>query len=134
MKALELATLLFVYPELAASEGETLASLSFSDRSLDRFRHELLNLAASDFRLERKGLEDHLGRSGQQDLVDKLTSRAATLAGVEDPSAQFRATVAQLRELAEGGSERAKAVERFKSEGTEESWSDAARLLGQRND
>jgi DNA primase len=134
MKEVELATLLFVHPELAASEGETLASLTFSDRSLDRFRHELLNLAASEFRLERKGLESHLGRSGQQDLVDRLTSRAAALAGIEDAGAQFRATVAQIRDLAEGGSERARAVERFKSEGTEESWSDAARLLGQRND
>jgi hypothetical protein len=134
MKEVELATLLFVHPELAASEGEALASLSFSDRSLDRFRHELLNLAASDFRLERRGLEGHLGRSGQQDLVDKLTNRAAALAEVEDASAQFRATVAQLRDLAEGGTERARAMERFKSEGTEESWREAARLLGQRSD
>ena len=135
MKELELATLLFTAPELAATRGEALADLVFSDRSLDRFRHELLNLAASGFRLERQALETHLGRSGQQDLADKLGQRAAGLADAEeDADARFCTCVAQLRDLADGGSERAKAMERFKTEGTEESWNDAARLLGSRND
>jgi DNA primase len=135
VKELELATLLFTAPELAATRGEALADLVFSDRSLDRFRHELLNLAASGFRLERQALETHLGRSGQQDLADKLGQRAAGLADAEeDADARFCTCVAQLRDLADGGSERARAMERFKTEGTEESWSDAVRLLPSRND
>jgi DNA primase len=134
MKELELVTLLFAHPELAATQGEALAELPFSDRSLDRFRHELLNLAASGFRLERQALEAHLGRSGQQDLADKLGQRASGLADAdEDPDARFCTCVAQLRQIADGGAERARALERFKTEGTEESWSDAARLLGSRD-
>jgi hypothetical protein len=131
---LELVTILFAHPELAATYGGTLAELPFSDRSLDRFRHELLNLAASGFRLERHALEAHLGRSGQQDLVEKLQARAAASAEEEDADARFRAAAAQLRELAGGNAERARAMERFKTEGTEESWRDAARFLGNRGD
>jgi hypothetical protein len=36
--------------------------------------------------------------------------------------------------MAELDPERARAMERFKSEGTEESWRDARRLLGSRED
>ena len=48
-------------PKSPIRHGEILAELPFSDRSLDRLRHELLNLAASGFRLENPGLGDPSG-------------------------------------------------------------------------
>jgi len=137
MKERELVTLLFLHPELAATHGETLADLVFLDRSLDSFRHELLNLAASGSRLERQALEAHFGRSGQADLVERLSSWAARITVSDDthgPDARFQAAVDTLKGMAEGRPALSQAVERFKIEGTEESWSDAARLLGNRSD
>ena len=45
----------------------------------------------------------------------------------EDIEARWLRAVSQLRDMADP--ERDRAVERFKSEGTEESWQDARRLL-----
>jgi DNA primase len=47
----------------------------------------------------------------------------------EDVEARWLRAATQLREMAELDPERKRAVERFNSEATEESWSDAHRLL-----
>ncbi len=149
LKEAELCTLLFHHPALAAIHSETLALLPFSDASLDRFRHELLNLAASGSRLENPGLENHLVRIGMADLVERLNARAlasgeiAPADGAQNGPAQENAdsedfetrwlrAAAQLRDMAELNPERVRAMERFKSEATEESWRDAKRLLDTR--
>jgi DNA primase len=126
--------------------SELVAELPFSDRVLDRFRAELLNLAASGSSLENQGLEAHLVRHGMSDLVERLNARAQASGEVapaddsqgnvdaEDVEARWLRAAAQLREMAETAPERARAFERFKSEATEESWRDAQRLLdGRRN-
>src|ERR1700744_5445120 len=140
LKELELATLLLRHPQLGVSHAEMVADLPFSDRSLDRFRHELLNLAASGSRLENQGFENHLVRNGMADLVERLNARALASGEIasaenasqghgddEDIEARWLRAVSQLRDMADP--ERDRAVERFKSEGTEESWQDARRLL-----
>ena len=135
VKELELAALLFHTPELAARHGEELAEIPFSDRVLDRFRHELLNLAASSSRLENRALENHLVRHGMAELVERLKARAggdipADANAEEDVEARWLRAAQQLREIAELAPERFRAMERFKSEATEESWRDAQKLLG----
>ena len=72
MKETEIAALLLLEPDLAARHGELLADLPFTDRELDRFRHVLLNLAASGSSLEKQGFETHLTRLGMTDLVRAL--------------------------------------------------------------
>ena len=138
-KEMELARLLFDHPDLAARHGETLALLVFSERQLDRLRHELLNLAASGARLESQGLENHLVRQGMADLPAQLGRRtgepepsdtALEVAHDEDFDARFLRAAQDLREMAEREPERARALERFKTEGTEEAWRDAQRLFG----
>ena len=146
VKETELAALLLEAPELALIHAEMLAALPFSDRQLDRLRQELLNLAASGFRLEKEALETHLVRSGMAELVERLAARRAPgqisaadaaqergqgrAADGGDIEARWLRAVADLREMAELGPERVRAMERFKFEGTEESWRDAHRLLG----
>jgi DNA primase len=123
-------------PEIAVRQGETLAALHFSDPFLDRLRQELLNLAASGFRLEKGGLENHLVRAGMAELVERLLAPGAQApAGQESANgedARFLRAAAQLREMADLAPERNRAVERFKSEATEENWLQAQRLLGNR--
>ena len=149
VKEAELASLLFEAPELALIHAETLATLPFSDPNLDKLRHELLNLAASGFRLEKEGLEAHLVRSGMAELVARLKARRAAgqvapaddaqergqggAADGDDVEARWLRAVADLREMAELGPERVRAFERYKSEATEENWHDARRLLGPHN-
>jgi DNA primase len=142
-KEMELAVLLFAHPGLALSHDEDLAKLPFANRVLDSFRHELLNLAASGSRLEKQGLEAHLMRHGMSDLVERLNGRAMTSGdpaddggqrNAEDIEARWLRAASQLREMAELGPERARAFERFKSEATEESWRDAARTPGTRDE
>jgi DNA primase len=142
LKEAELARILMEDPELAARHGETLAALPFADASLDRLRHELLNLAASGFRLESRGLENHLVRKGMADLVERLGARRkggdpAPADGpggndAEDSEARFLRAAAGLRDMAELQPERSRAVERFKDEPTDETWRDAQRLLAGR--
>ncbi len=146
VKEEEVASLLLEAPELAVAHAETLAALVFSDPQLDRLRRELLNLAASGSRLENRGLKTHLQRSGMAELVQRLQARhggsqsAAAdrtqegTADGEDIEARWLGAVAQLREMAELAPERLRAVERFKSEATEESWCDARRLFGTSSD
>ena len=140
VKEFELAALLLAEPGARRAARRVLAELPFTDRSLDRLRHELLNLAASGFRLEKQGLENHLVRQGMAELVARLNARAvggsdpadAADADAEDVDARFLQAASDLREMAEREPERARAMERFKNEGTEESWLDAQRLLRHR--
>jgi DNA primase len=137
-KELELAGLLLKDPEIAERHGEILAALPFSDRQLDSLRHELLNLAASGFRLENRGLENHLIRKGMADLVTRLGHGRAGEpsdipsegADAEDTEARFLLAARQLRDMAELEPERQRAAERHKSEATEESWGEFQRLRG----
>jgi DNA primase len=138
VKETELCRLLLQDPEIAARHGEVLAALHFSDPLLDRLRQELLNLAASGRRLEKGGLENHLVRAGLAELVERLLAQSARApAGqqsAEGEDARFLEAAAQLREMAELAPERKRAVERFKSEATEENWLQAQRLLGIRSE
>ncbi|MBI1330759.1 MAG: DNA primase [Alphaproteobacteria bacterium] len=143
VKEMELAVLLLEVPELALHHAETLAALPFSDPILDRLRHELLNLAASGFHLEKRGLENHLVRTGLGNIVERLKARGVQKsveddgkgsADGDDAEARWLSAAAQLREMAELAPERQRAVERFTSEATEESWQAARRLLGAQND
>jgi DNA primase len=138
---LELGRLLFQLPSLAALHGETLAALSFSDTLLDRLRRELLNLAASGFRLESGGLENHLVRKGMAELVARFDTRrdeggvpSADIVpgGADDREARFLRAAASLRDMAELEPERSRAVERFNDEPSAENWADAQRLLAGR--
>ncbi len=155
MKEQELASLLWQRPDLAALHSEPLASLPLSDPSLDRLRHELLNLAASGGRLETKALETHLVRVGLTELAEHLARRAsseiATVADGEtsegaairdageeaELEARWLEAAHQLRDMAELTPERSRALERFRSEASEESWRDVQKLLaprGQQNE
>ncbi len=129
VKEMELARLLLKDPEIAERQGEALAALPFSDRSLDTLRHELLNLAASGFRLEIQALENHLVHRGMADLVARLSAGRGgsgdlgdVPSGDEDAEAQFLRAASELREMAEIGPERQRAAERYRAEGTPESW------------
>ena len=144
VKEAEVLALLLDAPEILERRYEMLAGLPLSDRSLDSLRHELLNLAASGFRLETVGLEDHLVRAGMASLLGRLKTRRAAVSGdssrgrnaegggaidVDAIETRWLEAAAQLRELAEFEAERKKALERFVSEANEESWRDWHRLL-----
>jgi DNA primase len=119
---------------LGLRHGELLAELPFTDPQLDRLRTQLLNLAASGSSLEKQGFENHLHRLGLADIVARLHARAAIEADpadeTDDFDARFLKAASDLREMAERAPERARAMERFKTEGTEESWNEAQKLLG----
>ncbi len=126
VKESELCRLLLEDPEIAARQGEILAALQFSDPLLDRLRQELLNLAASGSRLEKRGLENHLVRAGLAELVENLRAH-----GVQAPASQesadgedsrFLQVAAQLRDMAERVPERMRAPKHVDPEMTEESW------------
>jgi DNA primase len=137
MKEAELARLLLKEPEIAERQGEILAALPFSAGSLDTLRHELLNLAASGFRLEKQALENHLVRRGMADLVARLGRGGApgdVPSGVDDAEAQFLQAAQELREMAEIGPERQRAAARYRADGDEESWAEYRRLKGFSND
>jgi DNA primase len=93
-KEMELGRLLVAAPEIALSEAESLAVLELADPSLDRLRHELLNLAASGSSLEKAGVQTHFTRKGMADLLARFAG-----ATVEDPHASFQRAVSDLREL-----------------------------------
>jgi DNA primase len=145
-KEIELIQMLLEAPEIAARQGEILAALPFGDRSLDRLRREVLDLAASGFRLEKRGLENHLIRAGLGELLERLgvphaqgglggeTADVPAGAGqgdaqVDDIETRWLRAAEQLREMAEIAPERLRAMERFKADGSEESWLEAHRLL-----
>ena len=93
-KELELGRLLVESPEVVPVEAESLAGLDVHDPSLDRLRHELLNLAASGSSLEKAGVQAHFTRKGMADLLARFSGAA-----VEDPLASFQRAMADLREL-----------------------------------
>jgi DNA primase len=77
------------------------------------------------------------------ELVERLRARRASGdivpahdgsegGDAEDVEARWLRAATQLREIAELDPERKRAVERFNSEATEESWGDAHRLLASR--
>ncbi|HUO88157.1 MAG TPA: DNA primase [Rhizomicrobium sp.] len=137
MKEVEIACLLVAEPDLGYRHAELLADLPLLDAELDSLRRVLLNLAASGSSLEKQGFENHLTRQGMADLVARLKLRAAggtepadaSSGGPEDFDARFLQAASDLREMAERAPERARAMERFKTEGTEESWQEAQKLL-----
>jgi DNA primase len=140
IKETELARLLLAEPWLAQRHAELLAAFVFRDPSLDSLRRELLNVAASGQRLESRGFENHLVAKGMAELVARLrgqqSSGDAAPKGEEsrggdvgDQEAHFIQAVASLRELTEFEPERARAVERFNDQPSDETWADAQRLL-----
>src|SRR6202012_822259 len=140
MKERELCSLLLQHPELGLSHAEMVAELPLSDRVLDRFRHELLNLAASGSRLENQGFEAHLVRHGMTDLVERLNARALASGEIapadqgeghaddEDIEARWLRAASQLRDMAATGAERSRASARFTSEAYAHSRHDVTRL------
>jgi DNA primase len=131
-KETELAALLLEQPALAQAHGEKLAELSFRDPSLDRLRHELLNLAASGSSLEKAPVLNHFVRLGMADLLTRLS--AASKPGSEslpedDTEARFLRAAADFRALAEWEPERERALQRLGAEGSEDAWREAQRYL-----
>ncbi|HEX4157914.1 MAG TPA: DNA primase [Rhizomicrobium sp.] len=143
LKETEVLALLLDAPEIIERQHEQLAALPLADRSLDNLRNELLNLAASGFRLETGTLEGHLERAGMGHLVERLKlrrmprptgsdlDRKSADGGGGDTGeieAKWLRAAAQLRDMAESDPERRSALERFISEASEESWRDWHRL------
>ena len=108
-KEIELGRLLVETPVLALVEAELLAELDIKDPSLDRLRHELLNLAASGSSLEKAGVEIHFTRKGMADLLARFAGLA-----VEDPHASFQRAIKDLRELTGHPSDARRLLERRK--------------------
>ncbi|HWY60442.1 MAG TPA: DNA primase [Rhizomicrobium sp.] len=130
LKEAELATLLLSHPALALSQGELVASLPFLDPSLDRLRHELLNLAASGSSLEKPPVLNHLLHQGMAELLTRLGTRENDQdEAMHETEARFLRAAGDLREMAEWEPERARAFQRLGSEASEESWQEARRLL-----
>ncbi|MBS0281701.1 MAG: hypothetical protein JSR25_11110, partial [Proteobacteria bacterium] len=134
-KEAELGSLLLETPSLALSHGEKLAELPFRDPSLDRLRHELLNLAASGSSLEKTPVLNHFMRLGMAELLARLGATSKPGAPTPDSmpedetEARFLRAAADFRDMAEGEPERERALRRFAAEGSEESWHEARRLL-----
>lgn len=98
-KETELGRLLVLQPEIALLEGEALAELDVLDPSLDRLRHELLNLAASGASLEKAGVQAHFARKGMAELLARFAGPAA-----DDAHASFQRAVQDLHHLVGGES------------------------------
>jgi DNA primase len=109
-KEMELGRLLVESPEIALAQAESLAVLDLQDPSLDRLRHELLNLAASGSSLEKAGVQTHFTRTGMADLLARFAGSS-----VEDPQASFQRAVADLRELAGHQTDARRLLERRKA-------------------
>jgi DNA primase len=108
-KEIELGRLLVEAPSIALAEAESLAILDVADPSLDRLRHELLNLAASGSSLEKAGVQTHFTRKGMADLLVRFAGAA-----VEDPHASFQRALADLRELSGHQTDARRLLERRK--------------------
>jgi DNA primase len=134
-KEAELGALLLETPSLALTHGEKLAELPFRDPSLDRLRHELLNLAASGSSLEKTPVLNHFMRLGMAELLARLGATSKPGAPTPDSmpedetEARFLRAAADFRDMAEGEPERERALRRFAAEGSEEAWYEARRLL-----
>jgi DNA primase len=90
--------------------------LDFVDPSLDRLRHELLNLAASGSSLEKAGVQTHFTRKGMADLLANFAGPA-----VEDPLASFQRAVLDLRALAGLRGDAQRLLERRKAQADQQS-------------
>ena len=108
-KELELGRLLVESPDIALAEAEILAVLDVQDPSLDRLRHELLNLAASGSSLEKAGVQAHFTRKGMAELLARFAGHP-----VDDPRASFQRAVSDLRELSGHQNEARRLLERRK--------------------
>jgi DNA primase len=108
-KEMELGRLLVESPDIALAEAESLAELDLKDPSLDRLRHELLNLAASGSSLEKAGVQIHFTRKGMADLLARFAGIVA-----EDPHASFQRALKDLRELTGHQSDARRLLERRK--------------------
>ncbi|MGH6828935.1 MAG: DNA primase [Rhizomicrobium sp.] len=134
-KELEVAQLLLARPGLALCHAERLAELSFRDPSLDRLRHELLNLAAAGSSLERAPVLTHLERQGMAETLARLGAGSKPGATTpesmpeDDTEARFLRAAADVRAMAQWEPERERAFQRFAAEGSEESWQEASRFL-----
>ena len=115
-KEMELGRLLIQAPEIALAQGECLADLDFADPSLDRLRHELLNLAASGSSLEKAGVQTHFTRKGMADLLANFAGPA-----VEDPLASFQRAALDLRALAGLRGDAQRLLERRKAQADQQS-------------
>jgi DNA primase len=115
-KEMELGRLLTQTPEIAIAEGECLAVLDFADPSLDRLRHELLNLAASGSSLEKAGVQTHFTRKGMADLLANFAGPA-----VEDPLASFQRAALDLRAMAGLRGDAQRLLERRKAQADQQS-------------
>jgi len=109
-KETELGRLLVESPEIALAEAESLAVLDLQDPSLDRLRHELLNLAASGSSLEKAGVQAHFTRKGMAELLVRFAGHPAL-----DPLASFQRAVSDLRELAGRPTDARRLLERRKA-------------------
>ncbi len=108
-KEMELGRLLAESPEIVLVGAESLADLDLTDPSLDRLRHELLNLAASGSSLEKAGVQAHFMRKGTADLLARFAGST-----VDDPQASFQRAMADLRELSGHRSDARRLLERRK--------------------
>jgi DNA primase len=108
-KEMELGRLLVESPEIVLAGAESLAELDLTDPSLDRLRHELLNLAASGSSLEKAGVQAHFTRKGTADLLVRFAGST-----VDDPHASFQRAMADLRELSGHRSDARRLLERRK--------------------
>jgi hypothetical protein len=71
-------------PDVLERNVEALAWLSFKDPQLDRVRSELLNLAASQERLDTAAVENHLVCQGLGLVAERLKSDWVVLASLEE--------------------------------------------------
>jgi DNA primase len=102
VKETELGNLLVQDPSIAMHHGELLAALPLNEPSLDRLRHELLNLAASGSSLEKAGVQTHFARLGMADLLAQFAGRPdGDTAPEHDPEARFLRAAQDLREMAD---------------------------------
>jgi DNA primase len=140
VKENELAALLLEEPQLALNHAELVAGLSFADPWLDRLRQLLLNLAASGSSLEKAAVLTHLERQGMAELVARFGVRPVPQSDPnaplpeEDVEARFLRAARDLAILVEWEPERARALDRFAQEGSEEAWAAARRFLGPSGD
>jgi DNA primase len=134
LKETELATLLAARPDLALAHGELLAGLPFQDPSLDRFRRELLNLAASGSSLEKPHVLTHFVRQGMAELLTRLGASQEGPASDPGPDAgeeieaRFLRAASDLRKM-EWEPERAHDLQRLGAEASVEEWLQATRSL-----
>jgi DNA primase len=102
VKEMELGSLLAADPRIALNHGEMLAALTLQDPSLDRLRHELLNLAASGSSLEKAGVQTHFAKLGLADLLLRFAGRpGGETAPENDSEVRFLRAAQDLREMAD---------------------------------